>query len=1183
MRHSLFILLRTFASVLLACTTTLLWAQQYNFRTYTVDNGLSQSQATSMCQGADGFIWIGSLGGGLNRFDGKEVTVYGIKDGLPDNNIWDIITDKKGQLWIATAAGLSRFDGKSFHNYTTDDGLCSNEVWALLEDSKGQLWVGTGDNGVSIYDGETFRHIGADALGFDNVNCLLEDAQGNVWVGSFGNGIAVYNGQEFTHYKEEDGLSNNIVRSLAKAPDGKVWVGTDKGITIFDGGTMEYLNDKAIFYNSIEYILFHSQGSVWIATENQGVYQRQSNGYIHFNETNGLSSDYTYALLEDNVGGIWISTNGGGVCKYEGEMFTHYTKADGLLSNVVMGVLEDHNGWFWMATDRGLSRYNGEQVKNFQIEDGLRTNDLQQLHEDENNNIWISAITGVGKMNEEGTITWYDETDGFTNSSSFTFYEDTLANRLYITTIDGIYVYANGAFSLYEDNDKLHDVTNRIYKDSKGCLWFCTDQGVVFKNKDWRYYTTDNGLISNRVLDIWEDGTGQYWLLTDKGISVMGADHSFITIDTDDGLASDNLYSMLYHNQHLWVGSEKGIDRLTLNKTYQLESVKHYGKEEGFKGVECNSWAMMEDEAGYLWVGTIKGMTRYNSAYDQPNTVPPLIKLTSLRLLYEQVNWSEKCEHVEGYVNMPHGVCLTHEDNHLTFDFIGVDYKNPDKIKYQFKLEGFDAEWSPVTDLNFATYSNLPPGSYNFLVKARNDDGLWNQPVSYEFVIQAPFWMKTWFYLVTVPLGILLLYLVIMYRTKQLARSKRLLEETVRQRTMEISQQKAEVEKLSLVASETADGVLIANGKGELEWMNEGVTRMTGYNFEEFKASFGDNIIKFSSYEQIRAFVNGEMEDNFVQYDFDFYNKQGELRWANATVTLIHNEQGKLQRVIAIYSDMTDRKEMENTLMQTNEEITESIRYAKQIQEAILPSKKRLFNVFPESFVFYRPKDIVSGDFYWFSHVGDVFIMAAADCTGHGVPGAFMSMIGNEFLHQIVNTSHITGPEQALSILDKRVNEALSQKGAERESKDGMDIALCAIHLNNLFFQYAGAFNPLYIIRNGELMEYKASKNSIGGYNEEKHFKGHELHLQENDIIYIFSDGFIDQFGGPKGKKFMRRRFKELLLHISTMSMEQQHHALAQEFDAWKGAEKQVDDILVIGVKITQLDHQNKKGARTTR
>lgn len=251
-----------------------------------------------------------------------------------------------------------------------------------------------------------------------------------------------------------------------------------------------------------------------------------------------------------------------------------------------------------------------------------------------------------------------------------------------------------------------------------------------------------------------------------------------------------------------------------------------------------------------------------------------------------------------------------------------------------------------------------------------------------------------------------------------------------------------------------------------------------------------------------------------------------------------------------------------------NKEITESLIYAKRIQSAILPDIKLIYKALEQSFILYIPKDIVSGDFYGFAQKNNKVIIAAADCTGHGVAGAFMSMIGSSLLNQIINERNITTPALILDELNHGIINALKQK--ESESNDGMDISICAFDLNENTVQFAGANRPLWLIRKGELTTYKPNKFPIGGLQvmHEENFTEQSIALQKDDTLYLFSDGFADQFGGDNGKKLMTKKFKDALVTIQHLSMPEQNIFLTNLFEKWKGNNEQVDDVLVIGIRV---------------
>lgn len=277
-----------------------------------------------------------------------------------------------------------------------------------------------------------------------------------------------------------------------------------------------------------------------------------------------------------------------------------------------------------------------------------------------------------------------------------------------------------------------------------------------------------------------------------------------------------------------------------------------------------------------------------------------------------------------------------------------------------------------------------------------------------------------------------------------------------------------------------------------------------------------------------------------------------------------------MQRTAEVVAQKEEIDKQKAQIEQYFVQVTDSIKYAKKIQEAILPPNSYVKKLLPESFILYRPKDIVSGDFYWLGEANGKVFFAAVDCTGHGVPGAFMSIVGYNQLRQAIISTQGSSPAAILNQLNKGVTETLHQNDQNSVSRDGMDIAICSLDYKTLELEYAGAFNPLYIIRQGEIIQTKANKFPIGSYIKGKtyDFTNHKIALEKDDQIYIFSDGYADQFGGPRGKKLMYRRFRELLIKTSQFPVNEQKNELQLALDNWKKNEEQVDDILVIGVRV---------------
>ncbi len=264
------------------------------------------------------------------------------------------------------------------------------------------------------------------------------------------------------------------------------------------------------------------------------------------------------------------------------------------------------------------------------------------------------------------------------------------------------------------------------------------------------------------------------------------------------------------------------------------------------------------------------------------------------------------------------------------------------------------------------------------------------------------------------------------------------------------------------------------------------------------------------------------------------------------------------------------KKEVYIQLKEKNKKITDSINYAKRIQESILPSEQEIKKLLPDSFIYFQPRDVVSGDFYWLSIIGKKIVIACIDCTGHGIPGAFMSLIGNTLLNEIVNEKEIVDPSKILKALHHGIVKSLHQEDKNNSSKDGMEISLCVIDKETNTINYAGAMNPMYIVKGGDVLVVKPDINSIGGdgfKNNEVLFTNQVVPIEKGMTIYMFTDGYMDQFGGTENKKYNVKNFQELLIHIQKMNMDEQKGEIEKAIQIWKGNQKQIDDMLVIGIR----------------
>jgi PAS domain S-box-containing protein len=401
--------------------------------------------------------------------------------------------------------------------------------------------------------------------------------------------------------------------------------------------------------------------------------------------------------------------------------------------------------------------------------------------------------------------------------------------------------------------------------------------------------------------------------------------------------------------------------------------------------------------------------------------------------------------------------------------------------------------------------------------------------------------------------------------------------------TRKLAQQRMqESEKQYRFLVEAADDLIFKTDyKGHFTYVNGIVEQLTGYTTEEFLSQNYMDLVKGEHRQQVEQFYASQFSrrQEVSYFEFEITKKNGEDIWIGQNVKAIFkgDDRNWIEGYLVVARDITDRKHKEERihlqnklLEEQNRSIKQSIRYAKRIQDSILPNEAELTDLFPQSFVYYQPKDIVSGDFYWISKRDDNLFVAVADCTGHGVPAAFMSIIGSNQLNNAINRKRLDNPVDILNDISKGFQRVLKRPTDDMEIQDGMDIALCCYNTKTKLLRFTGAFNDLYHIRDKELTKYKGTRISVGVdekiYKMEK-YKLHEFKVKKNDMIYMFSDGYADQFGGQEGRKLGYERFRNILKSVCDEPMTTQKRLLEESMAEWRISEEQIDDICVLGVR----------------
>lgn len=1173
-------------------------------------NSLSSSNFGKMYQDNSGIFWFGTYGGGLDRYDPltKTFTNYKHNDGNPysisNNRIQYIFEDSYGIIWLATVGGgLNAFLKKEEkfirYQHSQDDttSIISDNVKPICEDNMGNLWIGTRD-GLDYYDRDKniFIHYLHDqdnpnSLSNNNIRTLFVDHDNLLWIGTRGGGLNIFNPitktfKHFIHNPDKNSISENKIEHMLKDSYGIVWIGTySTGINKYDPKTGKFevyeqniIPGKGISHNRIEYIYEDRSKILWIGTRGGGINKidlkpRKFENIIYGRLIpNMLPHPSVWTIVPDGTGNVWIGTDGGGIAQYNLEtkkfikyLRHNYNSNNSLVQNRVWSMLAQSPDTIWIGTyENGLNRliinnnnYDFKLYEHNPYNDAsIAGNQINALLKDSKGNLWIGTQNGISraifKKNQNVSFVNYkyeaDNDNTLSDNYVSVIYEDK-NNQIWVGSyIGGLnkYIAEQDYFKRMKITNNSKDIDNyrvqSLYEDKWNRFWVGTEGGGLYKfnrkNNSIIQYLNVDAHYSNVIMAIQEDKKGKIWLSTTDGISKFDPEtEKYINYDISDGLKTH------------------GYNR---NSSFQ-------------------------DKNSIIYFGSIDGITYFNpdNVIDNQN-IPPIV-ITDFKVfnqsIYDENSGSLPIPGINENI-----IELDFKDYIFSFEFASLDYTVPSKNAFKYKMEGLDDKWIDLKNHRFATFTKLSPGKYVFHVKGSNNDGIWNNKGDkVTVIIKPPFW-KTKLFIILEIIAILTIILLLIYlRERKLIGDKKLLESRVSIRTQEIQQQKEkmqsqaeklvqineELEEYSVILRETDNAVSVMNSKGDYQWINEGFTNMYGYTLDELVKDKGHRKIGSNSNLKIKDLINiwfGEKKT--IIYQSENLNKNGEKIWAQTTLTPVVRSSGQVEKLIAIDSNISKIKKAEEIIIQKNENITDSIEYAKRIQQAILPPVKHFKNSAEEYFLIYKPKEIISGDFYWITNLNSETIIVIADCTGHGVPGAFMSMLGITLLNKIVSERAILEPANILNRLRIDVMNSLRQTGDDLEAKDGMDISVIKINNETKKIIFAGAMNNGILLRNGEIIALEANKMPIGIHQNAKlPFKQIELEIQNNDKIYLLSDGYVDQFGGEKSKKFKNYRFKELLLEIENLNMSEQKMRIIKKHEEWKGNEEQVDDIVILGLK----------------
>ena len=795
---------RVWIVLLIVCAAFPARAQKRHFQSVGVSDGLPQTHVAALVQDPAGPIWMGTEGG-LSRYDGREFVNYTVADGLPSNNIVGLSMDARGQLWIATlTGGVAMRDGNRFVTYDESDGLPSNDVLTVAATRDGVLWAG-GEGGVARLgtDGR-FHAVRPDSgLGVREVLHIAEGKPGvlwlatdagpfrlrgerwdrpfpdvaaatssvlpvgdHVWVATLGDGLYHFDadGTLIRHVTEADGLPEGTARALGVGPEGRVWVGSAFGACYLEtpDSPLECL--------------------------------RAQDGYV---------DHPTSSMMPDHEGGLWLGTRNGGAFRYTGfhqghDLFVTYDVDAGLLDNTVWGLGMTGEGEVMIGQDAGVTGLGPGGPTQYLPGEGLPGDIPIAMDSDGDGGLWIGTRAGV-VHHQRGRMSLVPGTapaDGGIIRKVLQASD----GRVYTARSDGVGVLEGGR-TRFLSNDALgiNPFVLDLDEGPDGTIWIYGFGRILQIAPDGtqRELTTADGLPAGYgQLAVASDGTA--WHGSGDGtVSRIARDGTVRTFRVGGRFVGATIFLVAIDSrEQLWLGTNRGLARVDL-KRYDgrgAPSYRLYGAAEGFTALETNTGAFYEDPEGHVWIGTIAGAVRYDPRADVVRRTSPRLRVTAVELSFGERDWRPFADSLRAD-GLPAALRLPHNRNHLTFSYSGVSFDDPEGIRYQFRLDGFDEGWSPETPERRATYANLPPGEYAFHVRARTARGPWTDvraPV--RVVIRPALWQRPTVHV----LGVLVLVSLIVgagrWQEVRHRRQRATLEEAVERRTADLRREKERVE-----------------------------------------------------------------------------------------------------------------------------------------------------------------------------------------------------------------------------------------------------------------------------------------------------------------------------------------------------------------------------------------------------
>lgn len=1060
----------------------------------------------------------------------ESIFYLGPDQGLPSSDILAIEEDQDGNLWLGTPVGLCRYDGNYFQTFTTENGLLDNMIYDLFFDSKGRLWIGT-ETGFSIFDGKKISSytkenglLGGISIGF------VEDQFGHVWFSCYGSSLTKFDDKNLYHYTKEKGLVNNNHPLVAIDPKNRIFVPNQhNGSSLLSGDTLFNFFSNDYYGSSMVSDVFKTKsGELWICSYNHKVSKIDKRGVNKkYFPLTGITYLAPTSIIEDNYGNLWLGTADAGIACMTRDEYIGYTVNEGLTTNRINVMHLDKNGNVWVGTNEGgLNKIVPNSFKSYSPKNGFTDKDISCLFLNHTGEICFSGFAeGVWTFDREKIKRGFN---GMISAIVWCMYQDYFGN-----TIIGTHQYGTYLLEPNDDNKpgyKRISCMNQdgffkpfgirdMAMDSKGNLWMTDDvhglvcYGLNESKTDYAYvekYNVSSGLTSNSIYGIEIDQHDGIWLsYRKKGLSYI-KDGKIMHYSTKNGLASNIINSIkIVSNNDVFIGTEEGLTIYSDGKFKTVNTTDELSNSD-IKSV-------LEDKQGRYWIGTANGLNlltvnkNKSSGFDvisfgNSDGLNSSSFIHSAAVLdHQNVAWWVT---TNGLLNL----------NLNVFDKTAIHSK---PILLDVLVNDTHLDFKSLRDSSSNTNNG---GGYLSNLTWSEIIHFYNQPKDLVLPFDAN---GVTFSLSGVP-GI----------------SKG--QVTYRYRLIGVDENwKTQNNISSIPYGNLNPGKYSFEVQSKIQnaaWSESTVLHFT-VKPPYWETWWFRTLVIISLVGLILWFV----------------------KWRNRKLIL---RQIELEKTVE--ERTREIKHQKHLIEEKQTEILDSINYAQRIQKALLASETLLQKNLPNCFVLFEPKDIVSGDFYWATSLDTgEFCVVTADSTGHGVPGAIMSMINISCLEKAVEAAKLSRTSEILNFTRKKIIETLAKDGSEEGGKDGMDCSIINFNLAKNKMTFSGANNGVYIVRNGELIECKPDKMPVGKHiHDNILFKEEEITLEKGDMIYSFTDGFPDQFGGPSGKKFKYKQLKDILIQTATDPLDVQKEKLINSFHNWKGDLEQIDDVCIIGVRI---------------